>query len=165
MRLPALFLLVTMFFWGTAFRATATAAEHGPPIIVTGIRAALAAAVLVVSVPWIAAESGVSFAGVPALGTLFQTTEPRTQPGDEAPHPAVHAGHHHGMDGALLVWTALLFLPLAARHVRGVLRLAPTAYLALMLTYGLALVAAAMVHSYAVDMYGAPPQVPMVAYA
>ena len=68
-----------------------------------GLRLAVAAVVLVVSVPWIAAESGVSFAGVPVLGTLYQTTEPRTQPGDPTPHPAVHHGHHHGMDGALLI--------------------------------------------------------------
>ena len=47
-----------------------------------GLRLAVATIVLVVSVPWIAAESGVSFAGVPVLGTLYQTTEPRTQPGD-----------------------------------------------------------------------------------
>src|SRR5262249_49657745 len=88
-----------------------------------------------------AAESGVSFAGVPMLGTLYQTTEPRTEPGDPVPQPAVHHGHHHGMDGALLVWTALLFLPLAGRIATRGLRLATTAYLSLMLCYGAALIA------------------------
>jgi drug/metabolite transporter (DMT)-like permease len=48
--LPALFLLVTMYFWGTAFRASVIAAEHGPPIMVTALRAGLAAVVLVVAV-------------------------------------------------------------------------------------------------------------------
>lgn len=47
--LPALFLLVTMFFWGTAFRASVIAAEHAAPIMVTGVRAGLAAAVLVLA--------------------------------------------------------------------------------------------------------------------
>jgi hypothetical protein len=104
------------------------------------LRAAIAVAVLVVAVPWIAAESGVSFAGVPGLGTLYQTTELRTQPGSPAPHPAVHHGHHHGMDGALLVWTALLLLPAATLLARRWLALLTTAYLALMLCYGAALV-------------------------
>lgn len=36
-----------MFFWGTAFRASVIAAEHAPPIMVTGFRAGVAAAVLV----------------------------------------------------------------------------------------------------------------------
>jgi hypothetical protein len=105
------------------------------------LRLAVAAVVVVIAVPWIAAESGVSFAGVPVLGTLYQTTELRTQPGNPTPHPAVHHGHHHGMDGALLTWTALLFLPLAANAGRRWLGLVTTAYLALMLSYGLALVA------------------------
>jgi hypothetical protein len=105
------------------------------------LRLAVAALVLVVSVPWLAAESGISFAGVPALGTLYQTTELRTQPGDPTAHPAVHRGHHHGMDGAVLVWTALLLLPLTTRAARRWLNLLATAYLALMLSYGAALVA------------------------
>jgi drug/metabolite transporter (DMT)-like permease len=45
--LSALFLLVTMFFWGTAFRASVIAAEHAPPVMITGVRAGVAAAVLV----------------------------------------------------------------------------------------------------------------------
>ena len=101
----------------------------------------MAAVALVVAVPWIAAESGVSFEGVPILGTLYQTGELRTAPGDATPHPAVHHGHHHGMDGVLLVWTALLLLPLAARVASRWLRAASTAYLALMLCYGAALTA------------------------
>lgn len=105
------------------------------------LRLAVAVVALVVAVPWIAAESGVSFEGVPVLGTLYQTGELRTAPGDTTPHPAVHHGHHHGMDGVLLVWTALLLLPLAARVTSRGLRVATTAYLALMLCYGAALIA------------------------
>jgi hypothetical protein len=73
---------------------------------------------------------------VPVLGTLYQTGELRLQPGDPVFHPAVHHGHHHGMDGVLLVATALvlsrLVPALGARWLRGVLG----AYLALMLCYG-----------------------------
>ena len=53
--LPAIYLLVTMFFWGTAFRASVIAADHASPIMVTALRAALAAGVLVIAV--IAAQS------------------------------------------------------------------------------------------------------------
>lgn len=45
--MPALFLVVTIFFWGTAFRASAIAAEHTSPIMITALRAAPAALVLV----------------------------------------------------------------------------------------------------------------------
>jgi hypothetical protein len=100
------------------------------------LRCIVAAAALVLSVPWIAAESGLSFDGVPVLGMLYQTGELRAQPGVTELHPAVHAGHHHGMGGALLVLSALLLsrlLPsLASSLLRGVLG----AYLALMLCYG-----------------------------
>lgn len=104
------------------------------------LRTATAAAALVLSVPWLAAELGVSFDGVPLLGTLYQTGELRTQPDDPAPHAAVHLGHHHGMDGFLLVLTALLLsrvLPGSRERVRAGTGL----YLALMLVYGLALLA------------------------
>lgn len=94
-------------------------------------RAAVAIAVLVVAVPWLAAELGLSSNGVPVLGTLWQSGELRAQPGVPGLHPAVHHGHHHGMDGALLVWSALALSRISAhRRVLG-------AYLALMLAYGL----------------------------
>jgi hypothetical protein len=98
----------------------------------------IAAGILLVALalPWIAAEMGFSFDGVPVLGTLYQTGELRTQPGDPVFHLAVHHGHHHGMDGALLVATALVLSRLVpsirARWLRGVLG----AYLALMFCYG-----------------------------
>jgi hypothetical protein len=71
------------------------------------IRVAVAAVVLVAALPWIAAEVGVFFPG-----------------------PHVHHGHHHGMDGVLLVLTALLL----SRRAYG---LAACAFLAPMFTYGL----------------------------
>src|SRR3990172_9588782 len=44
--MAALFLLVTIFFWGTAFRASAIGVEHTSPIMLTALRAAPAALVL-----------------------------------------------------------------------------------------------------------------------
>jgi drug/metabolite transporter (DMT)-like permease len=47
--MAALLLFVTIFFWGTAFRASAIAAEHTSPIWITALRAAPAALVLVLA--------------------------------------------------------------------------------------------------------------------
>jgi drug/metabolite transporter (DMT)-like permease len=44
--MATLLLLVTIFFWGTAFRASAIGAEHTSPIMLTALRAAPAALVL-----------------------------------------------------------------------------------------------------------------------
>jgi hypothetical protein len=107
------------------------------PQIGDRLRAAVAIVVLVVAVPWLLADLGLSLNGVPVLGMLYQTGELRSQPGVVGLHPAVHHGHHHGMDGALLVLSALLLSRLLPRvriaWVRGLVG----AYLALMLCYGL----------------------------
>jgi len=96
----------------------------------------IAIALVGLALPWMAADLGFSFDGVPVLGTLYQTGELRTQPHVAGFHPAVHHGHHHGMDGVLLVLTVLLLsrlLPsVRARCLRGLVG----AYLALMLCYG-----------------------------
>jgi hypothetical protein len=95
-------------------------------------RVGLALVLLLASFPWLAAELGFH-AGDP----VFLSEELRPEPG----HPelrAVHLGHHHGMDGVLLAWTALLLSRVATRMHRTGLRRALTAYLSLMLVYGLA---------------------------
>jgi hypothetical protein len=104
-------------------------------------RIIVAAVALLLAVPWIAADLGVSFNGVPVLGTLYQTGELRSQPGNPMLHPAVHHGHHHGMDGVVLVLSALLLSRVVATVRKGVVRTAATAYLALMLVYGAAEIA------------------------
>jgi hypothetical protein len=100
------------------------------------LRIAIGIMLLALGLPWIAAELGLSFDGVPVLGTLYQTGELRTQPGDPVFHHAVHHGHHHGLDGVLLCATALVLSRLVpsirARALRGILG----AYLALMFCYG-----------------------------
>jgi hypothetical protein len=101
------------------------------------LRIAIIPVLVALALPWMAADLGFSFEGVPVLGTLYQTGELRTQPNVPGFHPAVHHGHHHGMDGVLLVVTVLLLsrlLPsVRARALRGVLG----AYLTLMLCYGI----------------------------
>jgi Mn2+/Fe2+ NRAMP family transporter len=100
-------------------------------------RLVLAVALVLLAAPWIAAELGFFLDGVPLLGSIFQTGKHiRDVQGLPAFPPAVHHGHHHGMDGLLLVLTALL-LSRAVGSMRSIrLRSALTAYLALMFCYG-----------------------------
>ena len=95
------------------------------------VRAALAVIFLVAALPWLAADLGLYSNGVPLLGKLFQSGEYLPErPGLPTFAPAVHHGHHHGMDGVLLVLTALLFSRRLER------RPALAAYLSLMFCYG-----------------------------
>jgi len=108
---------------GVALAALAPAAD--PPPLRRGrsrLRPALAAALGVVSVPWLLAGAGVQTAGMakPSPG----------EPGVDR----VHLGHHEGLDGTLLAWDALLL----SRRRTGTLH---SWYLALMLTYGVAVAA------------------------
>jgi hypothetical protein len=74
-----------------------------------GARVVVGALALIAAPPWLAADLGFYFSG-----------------------PHVHHGHHHGMDGVLLVLSALLLSRQMSAH-----RPAIGAYLALMLVYGI----------------------------
>jgi hypothetical protein len=106
---------------------------------VAGDRARIAIALVAVllALPWEAADLGFSLDGVPGLGSIFLTASLRTQPGDPVFHPAVHHGHHHGMDGTLLVLVVLILSRLLGavrgRWLRGLFG----AYLAVMFCYGI----------------------------
>ena len=99
------------------------------------VRLAIVAALLLVALPWIGADLGFSYGGVPVLGQIFQTNELRAQPHVAGLHPAVHLGHHHGIDGLLMVVTALLVLRIPMR--RTALRAAATAYAAFLFAWGI----------------------------
>ena len=100
------------------------------------VRLAVLVALPFLAVPWVLADLGFSFDGVPVAGTVWQTGEFRAQPGVPGLHPAVHHGHHHGMDGVLLTITALLLSRrIAEIGVAGVRR-GTAAFLSLMLAYG-----------------------------
>ena len=97
------------------------------------VRIVLAALLLVAAIPWIGAELGFSV----SLGGIFASDEIVPEPG----HPnliAVHFGHHHGTDGVLFSLAALALSRELSRIRAPRLRVALTAYLALMLVYGLA---------------------------
>lgn len=91
-------------------------------------RIGLAAIVVLVSLPWITAELGFHFPGDFFMGEELAPEK------DGTTIAAVHLGHHHGTDGALLLLTALLLSRIAIRSNR--LRIATFAYFGLMLSYG-----------------------------
>ena len=91
------------------------------------VRVALAALLVLLAAPWIAAELGFYLDGIPVLGSIFQTGKIVSYHGN-APHPAVHHGVHHGFQGLLVVGTALLLSRIPNRI---------SLYLALALAYGI----------------------------
>ena len=102
------------------------------------VRAVVAVLLLFLAIPWLAADLGFYSNGIPLVGRLFLSGDflPK-RPGLPTFAPAVHHGQHHGMEGVLLVLTALLLSRrLADVHGRG-LRNALAAYLALMFCYGI----------------------------
>jgi hypothetical protein len=105
------------------------------------LRIVLAIAVVPLAVPWLLADLGVSLNGVPVLGSIWQTGELRSEPGVAGLHPAVHHGHHHGMDGALLVWSSLIVSRAIPAIRRRVPRIGTAAWLSLALAYGFAQIA------------------------
>ncbi len=90
-------------------------------------RIALAIAVTLVCVGWIAAALGLYLDGVALLGWIFQTGRTITSP--PPPHPAVHHGIHHGWQGLLLILTGLLLTRLPLRR-------SVTPFFALLVAYG-----------------------------
>jgi Mn2+/Fe2+ NRAMP family transporter len=91
-------------------------------------RLVVGAVVLVLSIPWIVAELGFFLSD-----GLFLMQKLGRDP-DGTVLPAVHLGHHHGLDGSVLVLSGLLLsrVRLTGRRV-GLLF---TGYVALMLAYG-----------------------------
>ena len=92
------------------------------------LRLVVAAVVVLLSLPWVAAELGFHLPGDVFLGEELYLEK------DGRRFAAVHLGHHHGGDGAVLVLTALLLSRVRLRP--GSLRLVVTGYLGVMLAYG-----------------------------
>lgn len=101
------------------------------------IRILVGAALVVLALPWIGAELGVGFAGVPVLGQAFQTQELRSEPGLYVLHPAVHYGDHHGLEATLLVISALLLSRMLGAVRSRRLHAGFGFALALLITYGI----------------------------
>lgn len=98
-------------------------------VLVTGI-------VFLVEIPWIAALIGVSLDHVPVLNSIYLSDSLLDQPGVPGLHPAVHAGLHHGLCGALLVtssiWLSRHLGALRSRRRRRLL----AGYFSLLIAYG-----------------------------
>jgi hypothetical protein len=134
--IPAIGVAVAFALTVLAARRTGTS-EPARWTAADGLRAAVAAVAVAAAIPWMLAELGLSVSDVPLLGSIFLADEVVPEPG----HPdirAVHFGHHHGMDGVLFTLSALVLSRELGRLRRPRLRRALTAYLALMLVYGLA---------------------------
>ena len=104
--LPALGVLVAVVLTGIALARGGVGASRPFAGGWDVARLVLAVGLALASIPWIFAESGLYVGDVPGLGSLFMSDEIVA----EAGHPglrAVHLGHHHGFDGALLALSAL----------------------------------------------------------
>ena len=99
------------------------------------LRIVAATVVTLLALPWIAAELGFYLDGVPGLGSIFLTGDIRLAPGQTEIEAAVHHGDHHGLQGTLLVLTAVL-LSRALDTLRPRAQTVLRALLALMFVYG-----------------------------
>jgi WD40 repeat protein len=111
----------------------------GPSTRVTGDRARVVAAVVLfaLALPWLAAEAGFLIGRWPGFGSIYYSDEWYASFGHARLHHAVHPGHHHGLDGTLLVLTAILLSRTLGR-MEAPLRTLLGVYLALLSVYGLA---------------------------
>ena len=105
-----------------------------------GDRTRLAVAVFVglLGIPWLLADLGISTDQIPLLNHVFISEAVRPDPGRPKAFSAVHDGHHHGMDGVLLVWSALLLTRTLPTISGRRLRAAVGPYIALIMVFGLA---------------------------
>ena len=96
------------------------------------LRIAVAVVLAFFALPWIFAEVGVYIGDVPGLASIFRSKQVFEG------HASVHLGEHHGLQGFLLVVTALLLSRELPRMRPTRLRTALAAYLSLMIPYGIA---------------------------
>ncbi len=123
-----LILGLTVYAWRTRGTGDPAVRSRGDSVrlVVIGVLA-------VVSLPWILANLGVYVGDIPLLGWIFYSKQ---IPAGETIR-AVHLGHLHGLDGAMLAIAALILGRELGRIRLGWLRGVPSWYFALMLVYGL----------------------------
>ena len=127
---------------GLAFALTLWALAHGgvgrSPGRVVGDRAAVAlvAVLLVAGIPWLFAHVGVYVGDVPGLRAIFMSKTILPEEGHPHLH-AVHLGNHEGLDGILIVATALALSRQLGLMRPTRLRTILAGYLAVALCYGL----------------------------
>jgi hypothetical protein len=110
-----------------------TVPSEGQSLGMAGDRARIVVVLVLafLALPWIFAEVGFYIGDVPGLASIFRSKQVFEG------HASVHLGEHHGLQGLLLVVTALLLSrELPRMHPTG-LRTALAAYLSLMIPYGI----------------------------
>ncbi|HXV95953.1 MAG TPA: hypothetical protein VD695_05350 [Gaiellaceae bacterium] len=135
--LPALGVLIGVVLTAVALRRGGIGASRPFGGAWDTARAIAAGVILLASLPWLSGELGFYLDGVPGFGSAFLSGELWPEPG----HPnltAVHLGHHHGMDGALLALSALSLSRVVPQVRTRFLHAAFGLYVALMFAYGLA---------------------------
>lgn len=127
--LPALGVVIVavLTIWAVLRTGTGGAARASGD----GARIALVAALTLVALPWIFAEVGVYIGDVPLLERVFRSKQVYEG------HASVHLGEHHGLQGLLLVVTALLLSRELGRMRRARLRTALAVYLSVLIPYGI----------------------------
>jgi len=95
------------------------------------VRIAVATVLALLALPWIFAEVGVYIGDVPGLASIFRSKQMFEG------HAAVHLGEHHGLQGLLLVVTALLLSRELPRMHGTRLRTGLAVYLSLLIPYGI----------------------------
>jgi hypothetical protein len=100
-----------------------------------GVATALIVVLLIAGIPWILANAGFYVGDVPGLRSIFMSKQILPEPGHPTLH-AVHLGNHEGIDGILLAATALALRRVLPQMRPTRLRAALSAYLALLLPYG-----------------------------
>ncbi len=113
---------------------------HGTRASGDRFRVVLTIVLVLLSLPWLAADLGFLIGRWPLFGSVYYSDEWYAPFGHARAHRAVHAGDHHGLVGALLVVTALL-LSRTLTALSSRMRALVGAYLAALSLYGLANVA------------------------
>ncbi len=124
--IPAIGVLAALGLTVAAVRRAGTSFAQRRPWDVA--RFGVAAIVVLLSLPWITAELGFHFPGDFFMGEELAPEK------DGTLIAAVHLGHHHGTDGALLVLTGLLLSRVRVEGRRT--RIVVLSYLGTMLAYG-----------------------------
>jgi hypothetical protein len=123
---PAIGVVIAAVLTAVAARRVGSAFASRRPW--DGARIVAGVVVLLLSLPWLTANLGFHFPGDFFMGEELERE-------NETPIAAVHLGHHHGLDGAVLVLTALLLSRVAIPSAR--VRIVTFAYLGTMLAYGM----------------------------